>query len=55
MKTVPVKLGARAGTDVEIIEGLAEGQEVVSRAGTFVADGDVVTPVRDTVVGAVAP
>lgn len=55
VKTVPVKLGARAGTDVEIIEGLAEGQEVVSRAGTFVADGDVVTPVRDTVVGAVAP
>ena len=30
-----------------------EGQDVVSRAGTFVADGDRVTPVREEKTGAV--
>lgn len=44
--TVPVKVGARAGSLAEIADGLREGQEVVARAGTFVADGDVITPVR---------
>lgn len=55
VKTVPVTVGARTGTFVEIVDGLAAGQEVVARAGTFVADGDVVTPVRGDEVGAVAP
>ena len=31
----------------------AEGDEVVSRAGTFVADGDMVTPVRGEQTGAI--
>lgn len=50
--TVPVKLGARADGYVEVVEGLVEGDEVVSRAGTFVADGDKVTPVRAEETGA---
>ena len=29
----------------EIVSGLAEGETVVARAGTFVRDGDVITPV----------
>lgn len=55
VKTVPVTVGVRAGAFVEIRAGLAEGQEVVARAGTFVADGDVVTPVRDIETGAIKP
>jgi HlyD family secretion protein len=53
--TVPVELGVRADGFVEVVSGLEEGQEVVSRAGTFVADGDKVTPVRGEVTGAVKP
>jgi HlyD family secretion protein len=53
IRTTPVKLGARAGASVEIVEGLAEGDEIVSRAGTFVADGDKVTPVRDQTTGGI--
>ncbi|MBU2193769.1 MAG: efflux RND transporter periplasmic adaptor subunit [Alphaproteobacteria bacterium] len=51
--TVPVTLGPRASGFVEIVAGLSAGQEVVSRAGTFVADGDMVTPVRDENTGAI--
>ena len=29
----------------EIASGLAEGESVVARAGTFVRDGDVITPI----------
>ncbi|MDP3897321.1 MAG: efflux RND transporter periplasmic adaptor subunit, partial [Mesorhizobium sp.] len=54
IRTVAVKLGARSGDAAEIVDGIVEGQEVVSRAGTFVADGDRVTPVRDVRTGAVA-
>ncbi len=54
VSTVPVQLGARADGYVEILEGLAEGDEIVSRAGTFVADGDEITPVRGDRTGAVA-
>ena len=39
----------------KIVSGIAEGDEVVSRAGTFVADGDMVTPVRDEQTGAIKP
>lgn len=52
--TIPVRLGARADGYVEVVEGLAEGDEVVSRAGTFVADGDRITPVRAEETGALA-
>lgn len=54
IRTTPVTAGARAGAEVEVTGGLAEGDEVVSRAGTFVTDGDKVTPVRDIATGAVA-
>lgn len=50
--TVPVTLGLRDGALVEVVQGLAAGDEIVSRAGTFVADGDHVTPVREERMGA---
>jgi HlyD family secretion protein len=53
--TVPVVLGARADGYVEVVSGVAEGDLVVARAGTFVADGDAVTPVRDDQTGAIKP
>lgn len=46
VETVPVTVGARTGVFTEIVAGLSEGQDVVARAGTFVADGDMITPVR---------
>lgn len=55
VETRPVELGVRADSMVEVVTGLAEGEEVVSRAGTFVADGDLVTPVRVETTGAVTP
>lgn len=53
VSTVPVTLGLRADGYVEVVSGLKEGQEVVGRAGTFVANGDHVTPVRGEVTGAI--
>jgi HlyD family secretion protein len=52
--TTPVKLGTRASGSVEVVSGVKEGEEVVARAGTFVADGDMVTPVRADTTGAIA-
>ncbi|MFN6976747.1 MAG: efflux RND transporter periplasmic adaptor subunit [Gemmobacter sp.] len=40
-----VVTGIRDGSLVEIIEGLAEGELVVARAGAFVRDGDRINPV----------
>jgi HlyD family secretion protein len=40
-----VKTGLIGLGMVEIVEGVKDGEQVVSRAGTFVRDGDVVTPV----------
>lgn len=51
--TTPVTIGAREGAWVEIREGVVMGDEVVARAGTFVADGDLITPMRDEQTGAV--
>lgn len=45
VETRKVVLGLMGGGRVEIASGLAEGETVVARAGTFVRDGDVVTPV----------
>jgi len=42
---VPVRTGIRDGGWIEIIEGLAEGDSVVARAGSFVRDGDRINPV----------
>jgi HlyD family secretion protein len=44
--TRKVTLGIRNDKAVEVLEGLADGEDVVARAGTFVANGDRVTPVR---------
>ncbi|QEL24705.1 efflux RND transporter periplasmic adaptor subunit [Bosea sp. F3-2] len=43
--TKPVTLGLAGGGRAEITTGLSEGETVVARAGTFVRDGDLVTPV----------
>lgn len=43
--TKKVELGLAGGGRTEIVSGLAEGETVVARAGTFVRDGDVITPV----------
>lgn len=51
ISTAPVTIGARTGASVEITNGVADGDEIVSRAGTFVADGDRVTPVREVAAG----
>jgi HlyD family secretion protein len=55
IRTTKVEVGLRAGKYVEILSGLEAGQEVVARAGTFVADGDRVEPVRDEQTGALTP
>jgi HlyD family secretion protein len=47
ISSTTVELGLRDNINVEVKSGLALGDEVVSRAGTFVSDGDAVTPVRD--------
>lgn len=41
-----VKIGARAKNYVEILDGVLENEDVVARAGTFIANGDKVTAVR---------
>jgi HlyD family secretion protein len=50
-----VTLGARANGFVEVVSGIGEGTDVVARAGTFVADGDMVTPVRGEQTGSIKP
>lgn len=44
----PVKTGVMADQNVEIVEGLSEGQKIVVKAGAFLRDGDAVTPVTAT-------
>lgn len=43
--TRKVELGLADGARVEILSGVAEGETVVARAGTFLRDGDLVTPI----------
>jgi HlyD family secretion protein len=43
--TKPVKLGLVGGGRAEIVSGIAEDETVVARAGTFVRDGDIITPI----------
>lgn len=48
VRLVPVKTGIEDGGFVQIAEGLAEGDEVVAKAGAYVRDGDRVSPLRET-------
>ncbi len=48
VERVVVRTGIRDGSFVEIVEGLAEGDDVVAKAGAFVRSGDRVNPVSDT-------
>jgi HlyD family secretion protein len=43
--TKKVVLGLAGAGRAEIASGLSEGESVVARAGTFVRDGDVITPI----------
>lgn len=43
--TKTVQLGLAGDGRAEIVSGVSEGETVVARAGTFVRDGDVITPV----------
>ncbi|MEF2552508.1 efflux RND transporter periplasmic adaptor subunit [Aurantimonas sp. A2-1-M11] len=45
IETRAVTLGITTGSDAEILKGLDAGDAVVALAGTFVRDGDTVTPV----------
>ncbi|HRK23943.1 MAG TPA: efflux RND transporter periplasmic adaptor subunit [Beijerinckiaceae bacterium] len=45
--TRPVRTGGSAQGRVEIVEGLAEGETFVAKAGAFLRDGDAVTPVSE--------
>ena len=40
-----VKTGLRSNGQIEIIDGLREGDVVVAKSGTFLRDGDKVRPV----------
>ena len=42
---VVVKTGIRDGAWIEITEGLAAGDQIVTKAGAFVRDGDKINPV----------
>ncbi len=44
-----IKTGVRDGGWVEVIEGLSAGQTVVTKAGSFVRDGDRINPVPEIV------
>lgn len=41
----PVKTGIRDGGWIEIVQGLATGDTVVTKAGAFVRDGDQINPI----------
>jgi RND family efflux transporter MFP subunit len=43
--TRPIKLGLSSGDIVEVREGLVEGDLVVAKSGTFLRDGDAISPV----------
>jgi len=47
VETRRIKTGLTVGALAEVREGLREGELVVSRAGTFLRDGDAVRPLPD--------
>ncbi|MBN9027516.1 MULTISPECIES: efflux RND transporter periplasmic adaptor subunit [Kaistia] len=46
IQTRPIKTGISGRGLVEVVDGVVAGEAVVLRAGTFVRDGDAVTPVE---------
>ncbi|MCF3641447.1 efflux RND transporter periplasmic adaptor subunit [Rhizobium sp. TRM95111] len=46
VKMVKVETGIQDGQVIEIINGLAAGDEVVAKAGAYVRDGDRINPIR---------
>lgn len=48
VERIMVTTGIRDGSFVEIVEGLAAGDVVVTKAGAFVRSGDKINPVPDT-------
>ncbi len=52
VETRQIKTGISGSGLVEIIAGISEGESVIVRAGTFVRDGDQVTPVTEPALGA---
>ena len=46
VRLVPVETGIQDGQVIEIVSGLAAGDEVVAKAGAYVRDGDRVNPVH---------
>lgn len=47
LRQVPVKLGARAGDYVQLVQGPAAGSRVLAVGASFTLDGDVIRPVED--------
>jgi HlyD family secretion protein len=48
IETKRVEVGLTSGGQVEIRDGLNEGEDVVARAGALLREGDVVRPVQVT-------
>ncbi|MCJ8027111.1 efflux RND transporter periplasmic adaptor subunit [Shinella yambaruensis] len=46
VKLVPVETGIQDGQVIEIVSGLAAGDEVVAKAGAYVREGDRINPVH---------
>jgi HlyD family secretion protein len=46
VRLVPVETGIQDGQGIEIVSGLAAGDEVVAKAGAYVRDGDRIKPVK---------
>ncbi len=47
VRLVTVRTGIQDGNMIEIVSGLAVGEDVVARAGAYVRDGDHIQPVRE--------
>ena len=50
--TREVEIGLRSASRAEVTSGLTENELVVARAGSFLRDGDTVTPVEANVAEA---
>ena len=45
VEQIEVQVGIREGGMIEILDGLAEGDTIVAKAGAFVRDGDKINPI----------